>query len=151
MHRIKIVILGLICTLGAGCATTYQCLIEHPKKTVRYPSKAGETVGYIAGCPVALLCLPVTLPISALNTDSEAAHWAPLAPVMVTRDTITTLVGGGPWLVFGWWGVPKSEPKAVVNTKARWPMGTYVETPAGSMVVGDPATQTGDFRQEKSK
>ena len=133
----------------AGCATTHQRLIEHPKRTVRYPAKAGETVGYIAGCPVAIVCLPVTSFIYAFNQDSERARGAPLYPVIVTRDAVTTLIGGGPWLVFGWWGVPKSEPKAVVNSKARWPMGTYVETPTGSMVVGDSSSKTGEFNKEK--
>ena len=145
----RIIAICLLGVISAGCATTHQWLVEHPKRTVRYPALAGETAGYLVGLPVALICLPITLPISAFNQDSEAAHWAPLAPVIVARDTITTLVGGGPWLIFGWWGVPESEPKTVVHTKARWPMGTYVETPAGSMVVGDPATRTGEFNVDK--
>ena len=147
----RIIAICLICATCAGCATTHERLIEHPKRTVRYPALAGEAIGWTVGFPVAIICLPITLPISVCN-DSEAAHWAPLSPVVVTRDTITTLVGGGPWLIFGWWGVPESEPKAVVsepkavvNTKSRWPMGTYVETPTGSMVVGDSSTKTGEF------
>ena len=130
----------------AGCATTHQRLIEHPKRTVRYPAKAGETVGYIAGCPVAIICLPVTLSIYAFNQDSERARWAPLYPVIVTRDAVTTLIGGGPWLIFGLWGVPKSEPVERIVTSPRLPRGTYVETPTGSMVVGDSSNNTGEFK-----
>ena len=149
MMNSRIIAISLLCATCAGCATTHQRLIEHPKRTVRYPAKAGETIGYIAGCPVAIVCLPVTLPIYAFNQDSEYARWAPLYPWTFTRDATTTLIGGGPWLIFGWWGVPKSEPKVVVNSKARWPMGTYVETPTGSMIVGDSSSKTGEFKKEK--
>ena len=147
----RIIAISLLCAMCAGCATTHQRLIEHPKRTVRYPAKAGETVGYIAGCPVAIVCLPVTLPIYAFNRDSEKARWAPLYPWIFTRDATTTLIGGGPWLFSGWWGVPQSKPKEVVNTsKPRYPRGAYVETPTGSMVVGDPASISGDIdRKDK--
>ena len=145
----RMIAISFICAICAGCATIHQRLIEHPKRTVRYPAVAGEAVGWIAGFPVALVCLPVTLPIYAFNQDSENARWAPLYPWNATRGAFTALIGGGPWLIFGWWGVPKYEPKAVVNTKARWPMGTYVETPTGSMVVGDSSSKTGEFKKEE--
>lgn len=97
-----------------------------------------------------IVLMPITIPMShALWGDSETASWAPIYPAVHCRNFGTVLVGGIPWLPFGWWGVPKSEPKAVVNTKARWPMGTYVETPAVSMVVGDPSSKTGEFNKEK--
>ena len=143
------IVIGLICATCAGCATTHQKLIEHPKRTVRYPAKAGETIGYIAGCPVAIVCLPVTLPIYAFNQDSEKARWAPLFPWIVTRDATTTLIGGGPWLIFGWWGVPRSEPKEKVDASPHLSRGTYVETPTGSMVVGDSSTKTGEFSDKE--
>lgn len=140
----------LLCAMSAGCATPHRRLVEHPKRTVRYPAKAGETIGYVAGGPVALVCLPITLPIYAFNQDSEKARWAPLYPWIATRDAATALVGGGPWLVFGWWGIPETEFSEKMNASSRLPRGTYVETPEGSMVVGDPSTKTGEF-SEKDK
>ena len=144
MRRKWITALCLLCALSAGCATTHQVLIEHPKRVVRYPAIAGEVVGEIAGIPVAIVCLPATLLIAACNQDSEIARWAPLYPYSITRDAITTLIGGGPWLICGWWGVPKSELVEKIDVSPRWPRGTYVETPTGSIVVGDPSTQAGE-------
>ena len=150
MMNSRIIAICLICATCTGCATTHQKLIEHPKRTVRYPAKAGEAIGYIAGCPVAIVCLPVTLPIYAFNQDSEKVRWAPLYPWIATRDATTTLIGGGPWLIFGWWGVPQSKSDEVVDTsKPRYPRGAYVETPTGSIVVGDPSSKTGELNEEK--
>ena len=77
-------------------------------------------------------------------------RWAPLYPWIATRDATTTLIGGGPWLIFGWWGVPQSKSDEVVDTsKPRYPRGAYVETPTGSIVVGDPSSKTGELNEEK--
>ena len=144
----KFIALCVLCVIGGGCATPHQALIEHPKGVVRYPAKTGEVAGKIVGIPVAIVCLPATLIIAAFNQDSETARWAPLYPYSITRDAMTTLIGGGPWLIFGWWGMPRSEPKEKVDASPRLPRGTYVETPTGSMVVGDSSSNTGEFNEK---
>ena len=125
-------------------------LVEHPKKCVRYPANAGRAVGTVVGIPVGIvLALPTMAVYNFLPVDEETKGWSGIFPFVVCQQLGTVIIGGLPWCAFGWWGVPKSEPKAVANTKARWPMGTYVETPTGSMVVGDSSSKTGEFIKEK--
>lgn len=98
-----VLIICASCFLSA-CSATSQKLLEHPRAVVRYPAKAGETVGSIIGIPVTIVCLPVSLAVGACVRDHETAVWAPLYPYAVTVDVFTTIFAGPPWLVFGWWG-----------------------------------------------
>ena len=149
-----IALLAAASTLLSACGTIDQAhwaLIEHPKKTVRYPANVGKAVGMIAGIPIGIvLAIPSMIVANLVSDDDEVKAWSGLIPYVACYDVGTLAFGGIPWSIFGWWGVPKSESKAVVNTKARWPMGTYVETPTGSMVVGDSSSKTGEF-SEKDK
>ena len=148
-----VVLLLIVTSFLQGCSSLQhadQTLVEHPKKCVRYPAKAGQAAGTVVGIPVGIvLALPTMVVYNFLPVDEETKGWSGIFPFVVCQQLGTVIIGGLPWCAFGWWGVPKSEPKAVANTKARWPMGTYVETPTGSMVVGDSSSKTGEFIKEK--
>ena len=148
-----VVLLLIVTSFLPGCSSLQhadQTLVEHPKKCVSYPAKAGQAAGTVVGIPVGIvLALPTMVVYNFLPVDEETKGWSGIFPFVVCQQLGTVIIGGLPWCAFGWWGVPKSEPKAVANTKARWPMGTYVETPTGSMVVGDSSSKTGEFIKEK--
>jgi hypothetical protein len=115
--RARIVVFVAMLGLTMGCATTHDRLVEHPKAVVRYPAKAGEVVGGVVGVPVAIVFLPVSLIVGSMGTAEEQT-WAPLYPWVVTRNTVTTLVGGPSWLVFGWWG--DTEPCRITPRCGGW-------------------------------
>ena len=149
-----IVVLILILTsLLPACSSLQnanQTLVEHPKKCVRYPANVGHAIGTVVGIPVGIvLALPTMAVYNFLPVDEETKGWSGIFPFIVCQQLGTVTIGGIPWCAFGWWGAHKSEPKAEVNTESRWPMGTYVETPTGSMVVGDSSSKTGEFNKEK--
>jgi Aspartic acid proteinase inhibitor len=103
MKAVCIVLIFCASCFLTGCSTTSQSLLEHPKAVVRYPAKAGEVVGEVVGVPVAIVCLPISLIVGSMGTDEER-NWAPLYPLSLTANIMTTLVGGPSWLLFGWWG-----------------------------------------------
>ena len=150
-----VVLIFMATSLLPACSSLQnanQALVAHPKKCVRYPANAGQAVGTVVGIPVGIvLALPTMAVYHFLPVDEETKGWSGLFPFVVCQQLGTVIIGGIPWCGVGWWGVPESEPKEVVNTTARWPMGTYVETPDGSMIVGDASSKTGEFSAEQDK
>ena len=148
-----VVLLFIVTSFLTACSSLQhadQTLVEHPKKCVRYPANVGHAIGTVVGIPVGIvLALPTMAVYNFLPVDEETKGWSGIFPFIVCQQLGTVTIGGIPWCAFGWWGAHKFEPKAEVKTEARWPMGTYVETPAGSMVVGDPSSKTGEFNKEK--
>lgn len=94
-----------------GCASTRQSLVTHPKPIVRYPAKIGYQIGTLLGFPVSIILYPITV-IASGGEDCETQAWAPFAPVIYMRDITSTIVGGIPWVFFGWWGVSTVESTA---------------------------------------
>ena len=117
MKAVSIVLIFCASCFLAGCSTTSQGLLEHPKAVVRYPAKAGEVVGVVVGVPVAIVCLPISLIVGSMGTDEER-NWAPLYPLALTANIMTTVVGGPSWLLFGWWG--DTEPRHVTPLCGGW-------------------------------
>ena len=117
MKAASIVLIFCALCFLAGCSTTSQSLLEHPKAVVRYPAKAGEVVAGVVGLPVAIVCLPISLIVGSMGTDEER-NWAPLYPWVVTENIMTTLVGGPSWLLFGWWG--DTEPRHITPLCGGW-------------------------------
>lgn len=85
----------------AGCAGFYEPLEEltgHDNPLVSVPSTIGAVAAGAVGVPIAVLALPVTIPIGVAND----ANLAPLAPVFAVAQVGSVVVGGLPWLAFGW-------------------------------------------------
>ena len=99
-------LLMLLSVAITGCASIINgptCLTEHPKGVVRHPARAGQNIGFVVGIPVMIALLPVTYPI-ALANNTSGETWDVFIPALAVRDGGAILIGGLPWLAFGWWG-----------------------------------------------
>jgi hypothetical protein len=84
----------------AGCAGFYaplETLIGHEEPVISWPASVGAFVTGVASVPLAVLALPVTLPVGLAND----APLAPLAPVFAVAQVGAIVLGGLPWLVWG--------------------------------------------------
>jgi hypothetical protein len=130
--------------LFSGCTSlnnAHMALIEHPKRTVKYPAHVGETVGTIVGIPVGIvLMIPTMIVANLLPLDEETKAWSGLYPFAACRDLGTIVIGGIPWCLVGWWGLPEPKPEADEERTCRLPRGSYVEDENGGMIVGEDQT-----------
>ena len=151
IHSRAVIVLFSVAVLLSGCTSlnsAHYALTGHPNRTVRYPSRVGEVAGIVVGVPVGVaLALPSVVICNMLPLDDETQTWSAFYPFTACCDLGTIVVGGIPWCIFGRWGVPISEPNKEVNNPPQWPIGSYVETPTGSMIVGDPSSITGEFKE----
>lgn len=88
-----------------GCSR----LPYHPKKMVSIPSGAGVIVGTIAGIPLCVVFLPITLPIQSIDHyfRGNDADFDCIYPLAAPTYLCATALGGPSWLIFGWWGLPQ--------------------------------------------
>lgn len=106
----------LLCLVSAllmlwvsGCTTPLEKahwkLVEHPRVLVSYPARLGSTAGQIIGFPFTVIMLPFSLTVGKkASADDAGKVWMGFYPFVACRDTGAILVGGVPWLFFGWWG-----------------------------------------------
>ena len=67
------------------------------------PATVGAVLGGVAGVPLALLALPVTLPTAIALSDGDMMMLLPLVPMLITAEVGAILIGGPAWLICGWW------------------------------------------------
>ena len=151
-HSLIATLVLMATALLPGCATlnnAHQTLIEHPKRTVRYPSHVGEAVGTIVGIPVGIvLMIPTMMVAHLLPLDEETKAWSGLYPFAACCDLGTIVVGGIPWCIVGWWGLPEPKPETEEERTAHLPRGTYVETENGWTIIGETPTNGIDRNSE---
>lgn len=118
-------VLLLVGTGSGGCAASngkdpvgdeaiwrpINALTTHPRRIVRYPSSAGAVAGGVVGVPVAVVLLPVTLPMSWLTGKKGDMDFLPLAPAFLCAQGGAILAGGTPWLLFRKIPRSKGEPR----------------------------------------
>lgn len=76
-------------------------LTSHERLIVSAPSWTGAALGAVAGLPLAILALPVTLPVAVTQGDMMLVP--PFTPMLATAEIGAILLGGPVWLVAGWW------------------------------------------------
>lgn len=130
----------LLCLVSAvltvwisGCATPLEKahwrLVEHPRAVVSYPARLGSITGQIVGFPMTVIMLPFSLTIGKrASADDSGKVWIGFYPFVVCRDTGAILVGGAPWLMFGWWGNTEPVRKMPESDLAKPPIGFINKT-----------------------
>ncbi|MGK0520097.1 MAG: hypothetical protein ACJAUC_002802 [Planctomycetota bacterium] len=82
----------------AGCQGFYdpiEELVDHEQPLVSVPANVGAFVMGVVGVPVAVVALPISVPISVAND----AALGPLAPMFAVAQVGAIVLGGLPWLV----------------------------------------------------
>lgn len=93
----SVCVLGALLTLPC-CAGFYDPLEEltgHEQSLVSAPANVGAFAMGVVGVPIAVLALPITVPVAVAND----ANLAPLAPVFVVAQVGAIALGGLPWLL----------------------------------------------------
>jgi hypothetical protein len=102
--------IGILCVVAlflSGCA---HMPLNHPDPKVAVPAEVGGIVGIVAGIPLDIVALPITIPLAAMDKSPDGGSaYIIMAPSLGTGYVVGNAVGFVPWLVWGWWGNEKYE------------------------------------------
>lgn len=105
MKRLMAIVAICLSLIVSGCMTMP---LDHPDPKVAVPAEIGGITGIVAGIPLDIAALPITLPLAAMDDSPDGGGaYIIMAPSLVTGYVVGNAAGLIPWLAFGWWGNDK--------------------------------------------
>jgi hypothetical protein len=131
---------GLLCIFSFVLSGCSHMPLNHPDPKVAVPAECAGIVGMVAGIPLSIVALPVTMPLAAMNDSPDGGDaYIMAAPSLGLGYLVGNTVGFVPWLIWGWWGNDKYQPSQSLKPPGYDPLPRTPTEPSPPPVSPAPA------------
>jgi hypothetical protein len=99
---IILAVLSIGCTINRSQIDNAPPFVSHSNMIERSFAQSGYVIGCLIGLPVAIISLPITIPLAQAGKDAQSGLIV-LSPIFGLGYGLGTIVGGAVWPIAGWY------------------------------------------------